>query len=162
MSIHPLGSRLGLMLRLMDGLLSELCSGFSGHTSWNWQLGLSVMDLMVLLFFCGCFLRRFSEKRQYWMVLFDLLRNQHQEAYISFRVLNFDWGFQWILMEGLFFTIHLVCIRSGPSDAPSFSKHVSTLGHAAEHQTERTGPGNAQRSKEYMVHGLETWVSNFN
>ena len=34
----------------------------------------SVMDLMVLLFFCGCFWKLFSEKRKCRVVLFDLLQ----------------------------------------------------------------------------------------
>ena len=46
----------------------------------------SVMDLMVLLFFCGCFWRLFSEKPQCWMVLFDLLQYQHQAANFWFRI----------------------------------------------------------------------------
>ncbi len=69
----------------------------------------SVMDLMVLLFFFGCFWRLFSEKLQCWMFSFDLLQYQHQAAYFSFCVMKaqvccnsihyfsakFDWGFQW-------------------------------------------------------------------
>ena len=71
----------------------------------------SVMDLMVLFFFCGCFWIIFSEKRQCWMVLFDLLQYQHQAAYFSFCVLrvqirrdwihyfqrSFDWGFRCLM-----------------------------------------------------------------
>ncbi len=65
------------------------------------------------VFFCGCFWRLglFLEKRQCWMILFDLLQYQHQAAYFSFRVLkiqirrisihyfqrSFDSGFQWTM-----------------------------------------------------------------
>ena len=71
----------------------------------------SVMDLMVLLFFCGCFWIIFSKKRQCWLVLFDLLQYQHQVACFSCCVLkiqirsdwihyfqrSFDWGFQFLM-----------------------------------------------------------------
>ncbi len=52
-----------------------------------------------------------TENRQCWMVLFDLLQNQHKKAYFSFHVLrtqircdsihyfqrSLDWGFQWTM-----------------------------------------------------------------
>ncbi len=98
---------------------------------WDWWLFCSVLasrdallvisllvwlvtELMVLVFFCGCIWRLFSEKRQCWMVLIDLLQYQHRTAYFSFCVLKiqtrrdsihyfsakfwtFDWGFHCII-----------------------------------------------------------------
>ena len=81
-SYHPLGSRLKPMLELTAVLAFRDAVLEFGRLVW------SVMDLMVLRFWCGCFWRIFSEKRQCWMVLFDLLQYLHQAAYFSFLVLK--------------------------------------------------------------------------
>jgi hypothetical protein len=107
---HSLGSRLRLMLELMDVLL--LLASRNPLHEFSCLIWL-VMDLMVLFFFCGCFwcFVETSEKRQSWMGLFDLVQFQHQAAYCSFRDLkvqirrdsihyyqqSFDWRFQWTI-----------------------------------------------------------------
>ncbi len=82
---HPLDSRLRLMLGWMKVFLllasRDALLDF-GHLLW------SVIDLIVLLFFCGSLWRLFSEKLQCWMFLFDLLQYQHQPAHFLFRVLK--------------------------------------------------------------------------
>ena len=111
MSYHPLGSRLQCDWCWDKWMYRSILASWGAFLEFDRRLVWSVMDLMVLLFFCGCFWGHFSEKRQRWMVLFDLLQYQHHAAYFSFRVLkiqirrisvhylqrSFDWGFQWTM-----------------------------------------------------------------
>jgi hypothetical protein len=84
MAYHPLGSMLRLMLRLMNVLLRF---GFSGRTSRIWPLGLISYgpDSASLLWLL---LKTFLGETSVVTGLFDLLQDQHQAAYFSFRVLK--------------------------------------------------------------------------
>ena len=75
------------------------------------QTGIQFLRMDLMVFFCGSFWILFSEKRQCWMGVIDLLQYQHQAAYFSFRVLKIqirrnsnhyfqrsvDWIFQWTM-----------------------------------------------------------------
>ena len=63
-SYHPLGSRLRLMLGLMDVLLRF---GFSGRANWIWPLGSISDGSDGAALFCGYSCRLFSENHQCWM-----------------------------------------------------------------------------------------------
>lgn len=90
-----------------------ICSGLASQDALL-EFGLlvrSVMDLMVLILFCGFSWGLFSEKRQCWMVFLFLLQYQHEAASFSGCVWkiqiqhnsihyfqrSIDWGFQWMM-----------------------------------------------------------------
>ncbi len=66
----------------------------------------SVMDLMVLLFFCCCFWRLFLRKLQCWMVLFISRLASWKVRFCSIQFIifqqSFDWGFQWTMRYQFF------------------------------------------------------------
>ncbi len=91
MFCHPSVARLRLIFGFVDVLLLFGFSGLYMNLAALPEFGRlvwSVMDLMVLFFFCSCSWRLFLGDRQCWMVLFDLLQHQHQAIYSSFRVLK--------------------------------------------------------------------------